>query len=318
MEGRIDDARLHALGDLGVQRNLAGAARQRHQIAVAHAALFGVEGMDFEHVLLVPEFVGGATCLRADVILRQDAPGRQQKREARSDALLGGEELGQHELALAAHEAVDMHDRRARRRRIVARPLDRAEFVEAGVGHAFEGRRGGGDLVHDLARVGVAHRRADRVGERHRRFPVGQAGEGRNRPAHPADAALGVDERAVLFQKRRAGQKHMGVARRLVQEEVLHHDAFHRAQARGDVPGVGIGLGDVLALNVEPLERALDRFIDHVGNAQARLLAERHAPHAARTSRAPHRSSHDGSRKTRAGTSPCRMSPARCSGRAAD
>ncbi len=72
----------------------------------------------------------------------------------------------------------------------------------------------------------------------------------------------------------------MGVARRLVEKEILHHDAFHRAQARGDVLGVRIGLGDVLALNVKPLERAVDRFIDHIGNAQARLLAERHAPHA--------------------------------------
>ena len=72
----------------------------------------------------------------------------------------------------------------------------------------------------------------------------------------------------------------MGVARRLVEEEILHDDAFHRPQARSDVRRVGVRLGDVLALHVEPLERAVDRLVDHVGDAQARLVAERHAPHA--------------------------------------
>ena len=32
----------------------------------------------------------------------------------------------------------------------------------------------------------------------------------------------------------------MRVARRLVEEEILHDDAFHRAQARGDVRRVGV------------------------------------------------------------------------------
>ena len=38
-------------------------------------------------------------------------------------ALLGGHVFGQHELALAAHEAVDMHDRRAVRVLLIDRPL---------------------------------------------------------------------------------------------------------------------------------------------------------------------------------------------------
>ena len=41
---------------------------------------------------------------------------------------------------------------------------------------------------------------------------------------------------------------------------------------------VGIRLGDVLALQVEALERAVDRLVHHVGDAQARLVAELHAP----------------------------------------
>ena len=42
--------------------------------------------------------------------------------------------------------------------------------------------------------------------------------------------------------------------------------------------GVGIGLQDVLALDVEALERAVDRGVEHVGDAQARLLVERARP----------------------------------------
>ena len=63
----------------------------------------------------------------------------------------------------------------------------------------------------------------------------------------------------------------MGVVRRLVEEEVLHDDAFHRRQRRGDMLRVGIGLHDVLALDVEALEGAVDRGVEHVGDAQARL-----------------------------------------------
>ena len=72
----------------------------------------------------------------------------------------------------------------------------------------------------------------------------------------------------------------MGVARGFVEEQVLDDDAFHRPQARGDVLGVGIGLGDVLALQVEALERAVDRLVHHVGDPQARRAAERDAPQA--------------------------------------
>ena len=32
----------------------------------------------------------------------------------------------------------------------------------------------------------------------------------------------------------------MRIARRLVEEEILHDDAFHGAQAGGDVRGVGV------------------------------------------------------------------------------
>ena len=43
--------------------------------------------------------------------------------------------------------------------------------------------------------------------------------------------------------------------------------------------GVGIGLRDVLALDVDALEGAFDRGVEHVGDAQARLGVECGLPH---------------------------------------
>ena len=42
-------------------------------------------------------------------------------------------------------------------------------------------------------------------------------------------------------------------------------------QRRLDVLGVGVGLGDVLALDVQPPERAGERGVEHVRDAQAGL-----------------------------------------------
>ena len=72
----------------------------------------------------------------------------------------------------------------------------------------------------------------------------------------------------------------MGVVGGLVEEEVVHDDAFHRLETGRDVVRVGVGLQDVLALDVDALERAVDGGVEHVGDAQARLRIERHAPQA--------------------------------------
>ena len=71
----------------------------------------------------------------------------------------------------------------------------------------------------------------------------------------------------------------MGVVRGLVEEEVVHDDAFHRRQRRHHMLGVGIGLQDVLALHIDAHEGAFDRGIEHVGDAQARLRIELDVPH---------------------------------------
>jgi hypothetical protein len=70
----------------------------------------------------------------------------------------------------------------------------------------------------------------------------------------------------------------MGVFGGLVQEDVLDDHAFHRHQARGHVLGVRVRLRDVLALDVEALEGARHRLVEHVGDAQPGIPVEGHAP----------------------------------------
>jgi hypothetical protein len=111
-------------------------------------------------------------------------------------------------------------------------------------------------------------------------LPVGIAVLRRHHPAHAVDAALGIGEGAVLFQEGRARQEHMRVVGGLVEEEIVHDHAFHRREARRDVLGVRIGLQDVLALDVDALERAVDGGVEHVRDAQARLGVELDAPQA--------------------------------------
>ena len=119
----------------------------------------------------------------------------------------------------------------------------------------------------------------------------------RHHLAHAADAALGVGERAVLLEERRARQEH-------VREAAPSRSGTGPARRRIPSPssaGVtccvfGIGLGDVLALDVQALERAVERRVEHVRNAQARLGVERRRPTPPRTCRA--------SRRRRRGDSP--------------
>ena len=124
----------------------------------------------------------------------------------------------------------------------------------------------------------VVHLVAQRLGEQDRALPVAVAAHRRHHLADAADAALGVGEGAVLLQERGARQEDVGVFGGLVQEQVLDDDALHRHQAGRDVVGVRVRLRDVLALDVEALEAAIDGLVEHVGDAQARLVVELGAP----------------------------------------
>ena len=190
--------------------------------------------------------------------------------------------------------------------------------VELGVGHAGEGRRQRRDLVHDLGRVRVAHRVAERVRERHRRFPIAE-----RRRAAGSPCGRGLMRRSALVKvpsfsrNDEPGRKtcaYFAVSFRKRSCTTTHSIA---CEAGGHVLRVGIGLRDVLALDVDALESAIDRLVEHVRDAQARLVRKLQCPRAHRKRCASRRRRCGGSREARAGTSPCRRRPARCSGRAA-
>ena len=171
-----------------------------------------------------------------------------------------------------------MHQRRPLRGLVVAGPLDRAHLFDLVIADTGEGRRGHGNLFHDLHRVGVVPVGAHGLGEHLGDFPIGIALLRGHHLAHHVDPALGVGEGAVLFQERGAREEHMGVIRGLVQEQVMHDHTFHRGEARRDVLGVRVGLQDVFALAVQPFEGALHGGIQHVGDTQARFVVDLHAP----------------------------------------
>ena len=251
VEGGVDHARRNPVGDERSQRRLALAAREPHPVARLETTVLGIDGMNLEHVLLVPHDVGGATGLGTDIVLRQDATRRQQQREARPGLLVGRHVIRYHEQALAAHEARLVHDRRPVRESIVDRPLQRSFRVQSVEGDAREGRGQPRDLVHDLCRVRVVPLQAHCIGERLRDLPVLKAVGRFHHLAHKLDAAFGIGESAVLFEEGRTGKEDMRVVGRLVEKQVVDDDAFHRSKPRRDMLRIGIALQDVLTLDVD-------------------------------------------------------------------
>ena len=186
--------------------------------------------MDFEDVFAHPAFVFGAAGLGADVVLAQDATSGEDKRVAAGAAFGGGDVFGEHEFAHADDKFANVHYWRAFGFVLVARPLHRAQFIKAIVADAGEARSGAGDLRHDLLRMVVAHRIAQRGAELADGLPFGFARERLHGLAHAVDAALGVGEGAVFFQKAGAGEDHVGVFTAFVVKDILDDDAVHGAQ----------------------------------------------------------------------------------------
>ena len=101
----------------------------------------------------------------------------------------------------------------------------------------------------------------------------------RHHRTHAVHAALGVGEGAVLLEERGAGEEDVREGGRLVEEQVLHdRGTSSDSSACVDVIGVGIGLGDVLAVHEQALEGAARRLVEHVRDAQAGLAVELDAP----------------------------------------
>ncbi len=234
--------------------------------------------MHLEQVFLVPDIILGSSRLRADVVLREDPARREQQRELAIRALLGRHVVGLDEQALAPNECIDVHDRRPHWRAVIAGPLHAADFVEEREADTIEGRREFSDLVHDCGRTRIVHVIAQRLRNFLGDAPFILALLRLHDRTNAIDATLGINERAVLLQERRAGKEHMRELGGLVQEQVLYDETVEVAQRSLDVVRVRIGLRDVLALDVHATEVTRDGGVEHVRNAIARLGIDRDAP----------------------------------------
>ena len=178
--------------------------------------------------------------LGADVVLAQDPASGQQQWVTPGAALIGGHVGRQLEGAVATGKSVDVHDRCAQWMLSVARPLHAAHLVEQAEGHPGECRCQRGDLVHDLRRGFIVHRIAQCGTQVAGDLPLLLADLGLHHRTHPVDPPFGVGERAVLLQKRCAGQKHVGVLRGLVEEQILNDQQLQRLQRGHNVMGVRV------------------------------------------------------------------------------
>src|SRR3546814_18345106 len=70
----------------------------------------------------------------------------------------------------------------------------------------------------------------------------------------------------------------MRKVRRFVEEQVMDNDQLHCSKPRRDMLRIGIGLQEILALDIDRTERTVDRGDEHVRDAQPRPGIEADAP----------------------------------------
>ena len=280
MKGGVDHARIDPRRELSAQSGRAESARQLDPLAIPNAARFGILPTDFEPILRVPLLIGRAPCLRAHIVLGQNAPRRQQQREPIARTFCRRHEFGQHEgaAAIGTREALGVQNLGALRRTLVAWPLSRADPIQKREAQSLIGGREARDFVKDLTRIAVLRGISHGVHEHHHDFPVLVSGHRLHDLANAIDAAFGARERAVLLQRGATRQEDMSIFRRLVQKEIVHDHELHAAHRFDDVVLVRIAVHGILAHDVHPAEMAGQRRIEHVGKTQARLWIEGHAP----------------------------------------
>ena len=115
---------------LGPQQvTVTGVPASSHFAHVLVAADFVMKrlGMNFEHVLAMPNHVFRAASLGADVVLRKDAAGGQDQRVLAAGAFVGRDVFRDDEPAFAADELADVHGRSAFGRVVITWPLNAAK-----------------------------------------------------------------------------------------------------------------------------------------------------------------------------------------------
>ena len=166
MERRVDDARLHAFGDLRVQRRSRrrGSAARRDRRRGCRGSRRRTDGFPAR-----PPRASG--CSRCAASARRRCIATGCGRSSASSGKSGPVRSSVGTYSVSMNWPLPRTKRSTCMigvpvgRRVVARPLHGAELVELGVGDAAEGRRRRGDLVHDLA-TGVCNPSAARAPRR--------------------------------------------------------------------------------------------------------------------------------------------------------
>ena len=124
---------------------------------------------------------------------------------------------------------------------LVGNRILQARALESLVGHARPARRHLRDLLHDGLGAVERRRQSQPVREIHQDLEIGPGLAGRiDRLVRQLDAALGVDECALLFREARAGEHDVGVPRGFRQKQILHGQEFQLLEPVLGVRDIGI------------------------------------------------------------------------------
>ena len=173
--------------------------------------------------------------------------------------------------AVGGGEALGEDDRLAGVPLLPAGVGDRAFGLQALPGDAGDARHGLAHLGEDRLRPLVVPVEAEAAGDLldDPEVLAGLAG-GLEGLAAELDAAVGVGEGAGLLGVSGGGQDDVGVAGRLGEEDVLHHQVLQAGEGLAGVVQVGVGHGRVLAHDVHAAHLAGEDRLYHLDHRQAR------------------------------------------------
>ncbi len=132
------------------------------------------------------------------------------------------------------------------------------------------GRSEGCQLVHDLGGVGIDHGITHGMGHHAEDLPVRLCiAWRRHRLLDPPDPPLAAGERAILLIETGSGKHHVGVFGRLGEEHVLIDQEFEPLQGLLHLAYVALGLGWIVADDIEGLELPFQCLLVHLGLEQS-------------------------------------------------
>ena len=263
----------------------------------------------------------GAAGHRAGMPVLELPAGDEHHRVLGVGPLVGGNEVGRHELRApgGGREMRLEHHRLARIAFVLARIGHRGIALQALPRDALDGVHAAAHLVEHLFGTFVLPVQPQPARELDEDPEVRLGFSGRVQGlAAELHHAVGVGDGAVLLGPRGGGQHHVGEVAGLGEEDVLHHQVLELRHRRARVVDVRIRHRRVLAHHVHAADLALVGRVHDLDHRQAGLLVEPGAPELLEALVRLVGADALVVRDTSSGSGPSPRRPARCSGRAAD